>query len=221
MTVLQEFIGHSTKRYENSALERAQDAIESKKVIRTHYVPLHTLDERSPGEVSFVEVTSDATLGINEEDGLILIYCKMARKDGGDNALIAMDMGREITDEEATRRENFDPNVSFMRYIPFDVRLVEVVETDGPAERADLRASFEQRMKKERDGKASEGGLTQALSDLTNFLRTGSGAPVDPMQTLQAAAAAGELNISQLEEMVLQLKEQPEKRGPGRPRKTD
>ncbi len=138
--------------------------------VRSRYFALRGLEDFNPGDVWYAEEIVVPELGIEEEDGVIV------RLEGRIKGTIALDRGREITEQEADRMEALDDDLQLTRYHVHDQVVVSIIETDGPAQRAELLETYQQQKRRLRDEeRAKNDRLATVMESLMTMLANEKG----------------------------------------------
>ncbi len=137
--------------------EKSWDHLVSDEIVYRRYVPTHSLQDWDPGPVWRKVFTELDSVGVKEDDGLILTLEAKPR------GPVAMDRGRELSEVDATSIEEYS-NERLVRFLAYDFRIVNVEVTDGPAARRELMQSNEQKARSERTN------LSGAIDRLTEYL---------------------------------------------------
>lgn len=188
--------------------ERLQYAIKNELVIQRKYFNVAFLQDVNPGAEIRDQRSDLPELGVTEDDGIIVSTLATLRGEVGRH------MGMEISAEDAAELERNDDNLYITRYRVYDVRVVDAVITDGPAEREELLASFENEMKNRKNEKTQQMIMAESLSKLVQFLGNKEndqpdGAIVTPEQVMEM------MTPEQLREMA-DLMDAPEPKGKGK-----
>lgn len=187
---------------------RLQYAIKNGLIIQRKYFNVAFLQDVNPGAEIRDQRSDLPELGVTEEDGIIVSTLATLRGEVGRH------MGMEISQEDAEELERNDDNVAIPRFRVYDVRVVDAVQTDGPSEREELLASFENEMKSRKNEKTQQMIMAESLSKLVEFLGNKSapdndGAIVTPEQIMEM------MTPEQLREMA-DLMDAPEPKGKGK-----
>lgn len=153
-----------------SPYERLQKAISDGTVIERKYFNVAYLQDVNPGGEIRDQRSDCPELGVTEEDGIIVSTLATLRGE------VARHMGMEISGSQAEALERNDDRLVLPRFRVYDVRIVDAVMTDGPAERAELLASFENEMKRRKDEKTTQMVMAESLAKLVEFMQSNNGA---------------------------------------------
>jgi len=196
-------------------------------IVMTDRYRVEFLPDYEPPDIHRREITAatwknahGALVSVGEDDGLILRLEGKRRPHS-----TWRHMGRELDEFEA-KEIMTETRRTIPEFACWDYRLVEVVVTDGPEQKAELLESTEQAKRRSRDERKQQYESTNALASatdkLTDMLQGNVGvekAGVDLTPDKVLDHLRKQLTDSQIEEMLLTVQEEKPKRGPGRPRK--
>lgn len=175
---------------------RLQHAIKEGTVIERKYFSVAYLQDVNPGHEIRDQRSDCPQLAVTEEDGIIVSTLATLRGEVGRH------MGMEVSIDQAQALERNDDRLIIPRFRVYDVRVVDAVQTDGPAERSELLASFENEMKKRKDEKTTQMVMAESLAKLVDFLgnnKTDDGGILTPDQLM--AQMSEQMTPDQLREL--------------------
>jgi len=146
---------------------RLQRAIENKTVVRRKYYAEAFLQDVNPDGVYTTQESACPELNVIFEDGYMIDFR------GDFRAVVGRHMGMEMPEAQADQMERDDPDLNIPRFHVYDVYVENAVLTDGPEERAELMASFENEMKARKNEKSNQSIMAHSLAKLTEFLASG------------------------------------------------
>lgn len=185
--------------------ERLMYAIENKLVFDRKYFNVAFLQDVNPGADGMRDQRCDLPqLGVAEEEGIIIDTFAEFR------GIVGRHMGMEISVEQAEALEQSDDNIFIPRFYVYDVRVTGAVITDGPSEREELLASFENEMKNRKNEKTQQMLMAESLAKLVDFMATKeTGIPTDGILTPEQIMDA--MTPAQLREMADSMETPPDK----------
>ena len=179
-------------------------AIAEQTPIRQKRFNVAFINDVNPGGEFILQESGCPELGIDEEEGVIVDYV------GKFQGIMGRFQGRNMPESEAYQLMDEEDDLDIPIFHVYDVFIADFAETDGPDERAELRASFEQSQKLKKQEREGSGDMAAALKELTSFLKAGSQVNMDPKAFVDAVMEGNLLNASQLEELALQKQEMEE-----------
>jgi hypothetical protein len=142
-------------------------------VIERKYFNVAFLQDVNPGSHLVDQRADLPQLNVGEEEGIIVDTVATFR------GQVGRYMGTEMSYEQAEEMERLDDNVFIPRFHVYDVRVTGAVATDGPAEREELLASFENEMKARKNEKTQNQLMAESLAKLVEFMGEGQRAPLE------------------------------------------
>lgn len=178
-----------------SPYKRLQQAIADGTVIERKYFSVAFLQDVNPGPEIRDQRSDCPELGVTEEDGIIVSTLATLRGE------VARHMGMELSPAQAEALERNDDRLILPRFRVYDVRIVDAVQTDGPSERAELLASFENEMKKRKDEKTTQMVMAESLAKLVEFMSNNGAGSGDDGAIITPEAIMEAMTPEQMREM--------------------
>jgi len=190
------------------------DDMVSEAVVETRYFPVASLLDYEPGDPHIKQAVEyqwrDAagdTRKITEEDGVVLTLTGRRRQ-----GVVYRHMGREVDALEVPAIED-ETRRAVPEFAAWDYRITEAVLTDGPAAKAELLESYEQKKKREGQERDIQHDATSTLAASIDKMGQLLGNTTEAFTPLDDPAALVSklketLTTAQLEDMLMDIKEE-------------